>query len=170
MLRVFIAGGSYKMAHFPIDEGNLSFSDNEYGDIFLTQTPAVDTQRAREASDFLANLDEFVLSPVSDNKVKDIEEVVEKSQSEMCEKIFDFSDDVDNGWSVSTQDNPTIVTRNVDGKSFVMSGNSDGHDKQVQQFMQNDVLPYREKELEEDLKRFSSVINSDDLDTVKRKR
>ena len=38
----------------------------------------------------------------------------------MCEKIFDFTDDYDNGYTVSTQDDPFIVTHKSDGKVFTV--------------------------------------------------
>ena len=59
--------------------------------------------------------------------------------------------DIVNGWSVSTQNDPIIVTRNSDGKQFIVDS-TEGHDRQISQMVLNDVLSIKDKELEEDLK------------------
>ena len=51
--------------------------------------------------------------------------ILSEEDEAMCGKIFDFKNDVDNGWSVSTQDNPLIATRNSDGKQFIVKSGGD---------------------------------------------
>ena len=46
---------------FPIDEGNFSFGDDDYGDLFTTQFTFcnVDTERVNEAVKFSNEIDGF---------------------------------------------------------------------------------------------------------------
>ena len=87
-----------------------------------------------------------------------------------AKKNFDFSDEVDNGWHVSTQDSPFLVTRNSDGKQFVVGKGGDEGLSGGSKYEDKSVLPLIDRELEQDLKRFSSVANILDVEASQNKR
>ena len=134
-------------ANFPVDEGNLSFSADEYEDLFIMQSTFsnADTQQIQNAMESFGDFDGFLRSETIELDKSDFNDMSKKSRDdEMCEKVFDFSGQVDNGWSVSTQDDPIIVTRNSDGKKFVVGDEVKGNanaDSALVEFEKKDVLP-----------------------------
>ena len=108
---------------FPIDKANLSFSgDQDATSLFITQSSFhnVDTLVVDNAAEYFEGLGDFKFGDESDQKAIELNSDMAKevSQDEMCNQIFDFSDYVDNGYTVSTQDNPFIVTMKSDRKQF----------------------------------------------------
>ena len=156
------------MSEFPVDAKNLSFSDDdEYNDLFITQSTfsEVSTQQEQDALEYIGKL--------SDDKVGEMVgsecgQLSQKSE-EMCSKVYDFSEDHDNGWSVSTQNNPIIVTRNSDGEKFTV-GDDKSSDCAVIDCEEKSVLPNINKELDKDLKRFNSIVTAYELEDSKFKR
>ena len=163
-------------SNFPIDDGNLSFSGDEFeGGLFLTQSTFsdVNTQKVEDAVDFLGGLEDVELSELSQGGKEEVESaVIVDGNDPMCEKVFDFGEEVDNGWTVSTQNDPIIVTRNHDGKKFVVDTSDTKHDEGVKMptFEEMNPLPAISRELEADLKRFKSVVKAVDLENSKNKR
>ena len=108
----------------PIGSGNLSFSDDDYEhEIFISQSTFsnVTTQEATEAAEYFDLFGDMLSPATSGVEQNDLLNIGnEISQEDMCSKVFDFLNDHDNGWSVSSQKNPFIVTRNSDGKQFVI--------------------------------------------------
>ena len=137
----------------PVDDLNLSFSGDKGKNLFITQSTFRDvtTQEADDAADFFMDFGDIIVSDTNECERRDLEKLAVEAQNDMCQKIFDFSNDVDNGWKVSTQENPIIVTRKSDGEQFVVgsSGTSDypegdeSKDVQLKQF---------DKDLDADLK------------------
>ena len=155
--------------NFPVNESNLSFSDDDANALFITQSSFSDvkTQDVEEAVNFLGGLGDVSFGEIEDKSVIDVTVLSQKSE-EMCEKIFDFAEDEDNCWSVSIQENPIIVTRNSDGKTFAVG--PDGTKNNVcQEYENNSVLPPISRELERDLKRFTTVVTAAELDESKNK-
>ena len=150
------------MAEFPVDENNLSFSDDEYQNLFITQSSFknVSTQEVEDTVGYFDSLGDVSLS--DNNSVRDELNKLSPKTEEMCRKVFDFSEDVDNGWSVSTQDANFLVTRNYDGQSFMVGGDT----KHDESDGKNDVIIVND-ELEKDLKRFNSIVSDEDLDNSK---
>ena len=142
---------------FPVDDGNLSFSGDNYEGLFITQGTFknVTTQDVSDAVDYLNELTEVPSG-----------EVLSQNSEIICSKIFDFSNDHDNGWSMSTRDSPIIVTCNFDGKQFVVGDEV----TKSNEFEDKNVLPSVSKELENDLKCFNSIATAVELDVSKRKR
>ena len=160
-------------SNFPVDCGNLSFSDNDEdaSSLFITQSTFrdINTQDVNEAAEFFDGLGDVSLSEVTESERNDLEklseEVAKQKQDEMCSRIFDFSDDIDNGYTVSTQDNPIIVTRKSDGMQVVVPANKSkgtepcsGKDEAVK------FCP------QEDLNRFKTIVSDSDIDAIKTKR
>ena len=156
----------------------MSFSDDDYGDMFITQSSFsnVDTQGVCDAVEYLEGIGTFNVSDNSASEQRDMQQFSDEVQNSMCKKIFDFSEDVDNGWSVSTQNDPIIVTRNRDGKQFVINGADDTSAEQhkVNEEIDENLSKSQEnvfdKEIEADMKRFSSIVGATELDESKRKR
>ena len=119
--------------------------------------------------EFLDNLNDLSGSQDVVSSLSSTATATEVTTDEMCCKVFDFSEEVDNGWSVSTQNDPIVVTCNSDGQKFTIGG-EDKHDEIIKHYEQNHVLKCLDKDIEEDLKRFSSVVTATDLDELKRKR
>ena len=154
-------------ADCPVNDLNLSFSGEESdGGMYLTQNSFsnVNTQDVNNAVEYFNDFDEMKFDDKSGIKVDEV------SEDAMCSAVFDFSEEHDNGWTVSTQDNPTIVTRNSDGQQFVIGDNEKVTSVEESKFHLNDVLPPIHGDLDEDLKRFSSIVTAVELDDSKRKR
>ena len=158
----------------PIDSENLSFSDEE-SSIFLTQSSFrdVSTQDLSDAIELFGeeiNVNEQLV--VEDQDLNNVVSIQEVDEEEMCAKVFDFSDEVDNGWSVSTQNDPHVVTRNRDGKQFLVGDSDHASDgmSSASQYEDLHVLPNMSKELEQGLKRFSTVVSAVESDESKRKQ
>ena len=64
-------------------------------------------------------MDDFGISENNSTFQEDMASVSQNTDDMMCEKIFNFLNEVDNGWSVSSQDDPFVVIRNSDGKQFI---------------------------------------------------
>ena len=126
------------MADCPVDANNLSFSDDEYSSLFITQSTfcAVDTQDVVEAVDFLDNLGNFSSgdSPKSEQHGEEhVQLVLEYDWREHKDiQYFNFCGDVDNGCDVTTSDTGYIVKSPADGSEIFV------FDKDVKQ---NEVLP-----------------------------
>ena len=155
----------------PVDEWNLSFSDDDdMASIFITQSSSrdVSTQQVNDAIEFLDGLEDGSLSELLVGEKNDLKEVIEQQrQDAMCEKVFDFSDDYDNSYTVSTQDNPIIVTRKSDGKVFTV-GN--GKPQEAEHIIEiNSALPAM-YDAEHDLKCFKSIVSNEELMAIKNKR
>ena len=90
-------------------------------------------------------------------------------EDDICSTIFDFSGDMNNGWTVSTQDNPIIVTHKLDCKQFLVGDEGSKVNKDVAKFEEKCVLPISH-ELDADLKCFNSIVSAVDLDDSKNKR
>ena len=136
------------MADFPVDEKNLSFSDDdEYQNLFIMQSSFknVTTQEVEDAVGYFDGLGDVSLS--DNNLVTDELNKLSPKTERMCHKVFDFSEDVDNSWSVSTQDANFLVTHNYDGQSFIIGGDSKHDDSDGK----SDVIIVSD-ELEKDLK------------------
>ena len=95
------------------------------------------------------------------------------SQDEMCQHIFDFSNDVDNSYSVSMQDDPIILTRKCDGKQFIV-GDCEGKSKESSTGLSPEAYHYEQNNpllmkygIEDDLKRFKSIASDSDVDVLK---
>ena len=140
------------MSDFPVDELNLSFSGDEYENLFITQSSFnnVTTQDVSDAVEYFNDLGEVSFGDSTNVESGDLSKLSPKTER-MCGKVFDFSDDVDNSWSVSTQDFPIVVTRNSDGKQFLFGDD----DSKVINVTVNDEEKSKiveSKELEQDLK------------------
>ena len=87
---------------FPVDGNNLSFSDEEDNSIFIMQSTFLDvnTQQVDDAIDFFSG--DLAISKSLDVQDKDLNNILDEHDDEMCEKVFDFLEDTDNGWSVSS--------------------------------------------------------------------
>ena len=154
-----------------VNELNLSFSGDEYDSMFITQSTFRDisTQDVEDADDFFSDLGEVVVTEHSAMERQDFENAVRSNQDEMCEWIFDFKSDVDNGLSVSTQEDPIIVTRHSDGEKFEI-GASKESDRNSSKFDNDGSKQVGNKQMDVDLKRFSSVVSDAELDRSKYKR
>ena len=167
-------------ADFPVDEHNLSFSDEEAARLFITQSTFhnIDTQEAYSAADFFDNLSvdmQFGESlEVQNHDLANIAASIENEDWREHNDVqyFDFSSDVDNGYSVSTQE-PFVLTRHHDGAKFVVGDKSlNDMSDEAKRYGENHALPpvYDEQSVETDLKRFGQPVNDDELDANKRKR
>ena len=155
--------------NFPVNESNLSFSDDDGNALFITQSSFSDvkTQDVEEAVNFLSGIGNVSFGEIEDKSAIDVNVLLQRSE-EMCEKIFDFAEDEDNGWSVSTQENPILVTRNSDGKAFTLGPDGTKNDL-CQEYEDKSVLLPLSRELERDLKCFSTVVTAAELDQSKNK-
>ena len=142
-------------------------SDEDASQLFITQSSfrEVETQEAEEAVDFFEGLGDVSVSDSSILTARDLAKLhsYNVDQNEMCSKIFDFSEGpLNNGWTVQSQDNaddPFIVTRNNDGKQFVVG---EGFCEPIDEFPKSKVTT--------DDKRFESVVTDADVDRSKNKR
>ena len=159
---------------FPVDCGNLSFSDNDNdaASLFITQSTFKDvsTQDVNDATDYIEGLGNVTLSEISGNEDKDIQKLAKELQAAehqdaMCSHIFDFSNDVDNGYIVSTHDDPIIVTRKSDGKKIVVPKSGDSCDKSLAK-----VESISNFDVELDIQCFKSIVSDEDLDGMELKR
>ena len=77
---------------FPVDKGNLSFSDDDYGNLFISQSKVstFNTQDANSAVDFFSNLDDVPLSEPQMKVKEDLSKIGEVDDDDMCNTIFDF--------------------------------------------------------------------------------
>ena len=153
---------------FPVDVANLSFSDDEaMASLFITQSTfnSVTTQQVNDAVDFLDGLGDVSVGDTNNGQLNRVSE--EEKQDEMCEKIFDFSDDYDNGYRVSTQDDPILVTRKSDGKVFTVGDSKATVAEHIIDI--NSALPAN-YDAEKDLKRFKSIVSDEELCAIKNKR
>ena len=106
---------------------DISSGDEEASQLFITQSSfrEVDTQVLDSAANEV-DLEEFDLSDVHVLNAQDLANLhnYKVDQKQMCEKILDFSDGpINNGWTVdnnSDENGPYTVTRNSDGKQFVV--------------------------------------------------
>ena len=156
--------------NFTVDELNLSFSGDEGENLFIMQSTFrnVSTQEVESAADFFLDMGDIIASDTNDAEKRDLNKLAMEAQSEMCEQIFDFEGDTDNGWSVSTQSNPHIVTRHSDGKQFLV-GDEHSQKSQLDANVNVNVQQVKSDEMEADLKRFSTVVSRDELELSKHK-
>ena len=90
--------------------------------MFLTQNSFnnVNTQDVEQAVVYFGDFSEFFCNEVVQEEIVKTLQLSPTSEK-MCDKVFNCcGDEVDNGWSVSTQDSPIVVTRNSDGKQFTV--------------------------------------------------
>ena len=115
------------MSDFPVDEGNLSFSDDECSSLFITQSSfnSISTQDVDDAVDFFGVTD--MSFSENDLKVTGHLSVLSQESEEMCEHMFNFTpSETDNSWPVDNDCAPFKVTRNADGKHFTVGSNVNG--------------------------------------------
>ena len=115
------------MSDFPVDEGNLSFSDDECSSLFITQSSfnSISTVDVDDAVDFFGVAD--MSFGENDLKVAGDLSVLSQESEEMCGHVFNFmSGETNNSWSVDNNCAPFKVTRNADGKQFTVSSNVSG--------------------------------------------
>ena len=159
------------MSDFPVDKKNLSFSDDDEGaaNLFITQNSfnSICTQDVDDAVDF------FGLGDIStgDNSAFVNAELGKLSQvsEDMCDRMFDFtSGEVDNGWKIENDCAPFKAIKNNTGEE-VMVGNS-SKELNVENRDGINVGKNDSSNLEQDLKRFSSIVSGDHMASCKRKR
>ena len=87
----------------------------------------------------------------------------------MCERVFDFtSGDTDNSWLVTNDKAPFKVVRNSDGKEFIVGDDHSNIVKHVRKSEESkNCLPI---EVEQDMKRFNSIVSVTELDASNQKR
>ena len=88
-------------------------------------------------------------------------------------QFFDFCDQLDNGYEVSSQE-PFVLTQHYDGKKFVV-GDGIAHDKidsdvKIDSNKDENIPKYNEETVEADLKCFGQVVDDTELDVIRRKR
>ena len=162
--------------NFPVDENNLSFSDDDVSSLFITQSTFHDisTQVVSEAVDFLDGLSgELSTGEVTNVMNKDSGELSEDWCDHKSVQYFDFSHDVDNGYEVSTQE-LFILTCHYDGKQFVVNSKNelDVHDCDDGKLSGNVTgdVKYDDSNIESDLKHFGDAVDQDTLDSIQCKR
>ena len=103
------------MAECPVDENNLSFSDDEYNSLFITQNSFrdVNTQDVVDAVDYFDTFGNFSSGDSPNVQKQDLDNVLDVQEYDWREhrdvQYFDFTGDHDNGCEVSTQDQGFIV-------------------------------------------------------------
>ena len=165
-------------SNYPVDEGNLSFSDEDGSELFITQSTFRDisVEKNDENDDFFESVSGDVSSGDNPNvQQQDLANLVvpEDWHEHKSLQFFDFSDQLDNGYEVSTQE-PFVLTRHYDGKKFVV-GDGIAHDKVVSDVKsdsnKDEKIPkYNEETVEADLKRFGQVVDDNELDMIRRKK
>ena len=110
------------MADFPVDQLNLSFSEGECKNLFITQSTFrdINAQDVEDALEYFKDFSDVSFGELKGQEAIDLTKMSQES-NDMCDKIFDFSDDHDNGWSVLNDNVPFIVTRKSDGKVFTVA-------------------------------------------------
>ena len=157
------------MSDFPVDKGNLSFSDDECSSLFITQSSfnSISTQDVDDAVDFFGVAD--MSFGGNDSKITGELSVLSQKSEEMCGCVFDFmSGETDNSWSVDNDCAPFKVTRNADGKQFTVGSNVSGNENIASDGIGN--VTEVSDQLEHDMKRFISIVSASELDKSKRKR
>ena len=99
-------GTHVMMDKFPVDENNLSFSDDDGDSLFITQSSFrdIDTQVAVDAADYFDTLGNVSVgdSPKVQmdelNGILNVQEFVWHEHKDM--QYFDFTDQVDNGFNI----------------------------------------------------------------------
>ena len=145
---------------------DISSGDEEASQLFITQSSfrEPDTQAIDSAADEVGLFD-FDLSDVHVLNAQDLAKINDYKfdQKAMCEKIFDFTEGpINNGWTVenATNDGPYTVTRNSDGKQFVVG---EGFCEEIPEFKSKEVIPSAKvsqaKVSEDDLKRFDCIVS-----------
>ena len=87
----------------------------------------------------------------------------------MCGHVFDFpSGETDNSWSVDNNCAPFKVTRNADGKQFIVGSNVSGTENVASEGIGN--VTEVSDQLVHDMKQFNSIVSTSELDESKRKR
>ena len=157
------------MSEFPVNGRNLSFSDEdeEAAQLFITQNSFsnVTTQKVNDAIDFIGGLDGGILDQ-SEVRNEGTTPLLSQNAEAMCEKVFDFvGEQKDNGWVVENDAAPFIVTRKSDGEKFIVGVSND-----AKLFEERSAIAPLSHELENYLKRFSSVVSAMELDASKGKR
>ena len=149
------------MSNFPVDERNVSFSDDDDGaaNLFITQSSFnnICIQDVDDAVDF------FGLGDIStgDNSASINAELGKLSQvsEDMCDSIFNFiSGEVDNGWKIENDCAPFKAIKHNTGEQVMVGKDEINAGK-------NDST-----NLDQDLKHFSSIVSGDHVDSCKRKR
>ena len=141
---------------------DISSGDEEASQLFITQSSfrEPDTQVLDEAVDEVGLID-FDLSDVHTLNASDLQRIqgAKVDQFEMCEKIFDFTEGgANNGWTVQSQTNPDepyTVTRNRDGKQFVVG---EGFCEEIPE-LKNTTDEKAPPCPESDLKRFGDIVS-----------
>ena len=171
------------MADCPVDEQNLSFSDDDYNSLFITQSSFRDvkTQDVVEAVDFMDSLGEFSVGDNSNVEKCDIADVSNVEEFDWCEhedvQYFDFSGDVDNGYDVSTQDQGYILKSHSDGSEIFVydstvhsDGNFTGDTLKLDVISDVESTMYDPGTIGSDLKHFGPAVSEQKLDQNKSKR
>ena len=101
-------------SNFPVNELNVSFSDEDVSSLFITQSTFrdVDTQEVNEAADFFDNFEMMYLLMIVGMLRKvilyNLVIVPEDWRDHKSVQYFNFSNDVDNGYEVSTHLDPSF--------------------------------------------------------------
>ena len=109
------------MGDYPTDQLNLSFSGDECENLFVTESTfhEVNNQDVEDAVKYLNDFTDMSFGDCKALETIDLTNLSQESGS-LCGKIFDFTDDHDNSWSVLNENAPFIVSRNSDGKVFTV--------------------------------------------------
>ena len=168
-----------KMAsNFPVDENNLSFSDDDASSLFITQSTFrdINTQEVSDAVEFFDNITGDMSCGDNSNVQKDdLADITipEDWRDHKSVHYFDFSNDIDNGYDVSSQE-PYVLTRHYDGKKFVVGDSSsceiDKADDSTVDGNVRQAVPYDVERISGDLKCFGDAIKDEELEAVRHKR
>ena len=170
------------MADCPVDENNLSFSDDEYDSMFLTQSTFRDvkTQDVVEAVEFMDNLGNFSCGDSPKVQQRDLEHVEDVQEFDWREhkdvQFFDFSNEVDNGCNVTSLKQGFIVKSHLDGSEIFVGDTSSkencdsvGASSKESEVLHCTPLSYDVGTIGNDLKRFGPAVSEQKLDETKSK-
>ena len=171
------------MDKFPVDENNLSFSDDDGNALFITQSSIrkVNTQDALDAADYFDTLGSVSCrdSPKVEtdelNGILNVEEFDWRDHKDV--QYFDFSEQVDNGYEVNTQDDGYVLRSNATGSEFFVHDGektlpSDSTESSAvsSQMSHGISAMYDAQSVGSDLERFGNAVSDEKLDESKAKR
>ena len=171
------------MDKFPVDENNLSFSDDDGDSLFITQSTFrnIDTQVVADAVDYFDTLGNAAVGDSPNVQNVDVNGIVNVEEFDWCDhkdvQYFNFDGQIDNGYEVNTQDDGYLVKSHADGNEIFIAdsaNSSDGYSTKPPE-LSSEILhgqpsTYDVSTVGCDLKRFGEAVSEEKLDENKFKR